>query len=126
TLVGTGHRGLSGGQMQRVNIARAILKNAPVLLLDEATSSLDSIAEERVQRAIARLLHGRTTLVVAHRLSTLHNATRILVLDGGRTVGLGTHAELLQPNALYRRMWQTQMKRLGTPARAVAFDGAGR
>jgi len=126
TLVGTGHRGLSGGQMQRVNIARAILKNAPVLLLDEATSSLDSIAEERVQRAIARLLHGRTTLVVAHRLSTLHNATRILVLDGGRTVGLGTHAELLQTNALYRRMWQTQMKRLGTPARAVAFDGAGR
>ena len=122
TLVGTGNRGLSGGQIQRLNIARALLKNAPLLLLDEATSSLDSIAEERVQRAIARLMHGRTTLVVAHRLSTLHNASRIVVLDAGRIVGSGTHDELIAHSALYRRMWQTQMERQRSTPPAV-LDG---
>jgi ABC-type multidrug transport system fused ATPase/permease subunit len=108
TMVGTGHRALSGGQAQRINIARAILKNAPLLLLDEATSSLDSIAEARVQRAIGRLMEGRTTLVVAHRLSTLRNATRILVLDRGRALNIGTHEELMRESTLYRRMWKTQ------------------
>jgi subfamily B ATP-binding cassette protein MsbA len=108
TPIGMGHRGLSGGQIQRVNIARAILKNAPLLLLDEATSSLDSIAEERIQRAITRLMHGRTTLVVAHRLSTLRNATRIAVLDAGQVVSIGTHDELFLRSGLYRRMWNAQ------------------
>lgn len=108
TLVGIGGRGLSGGQAQRVNIARAILKNAPMLLLDEATSSLDSLAEAKVQRAVDRLMEGRTTFIVAHRLSTLRHASRILVLDRGAMVGFAPHAELLETCALYRRLWETQ------------------
>jgi ATP-binding cassette, subfamily B, bacterial MsbA len=126
TPVGAGNRGLSAGQVQRLNIARAILKNAPLLLLDEATSSLDSIAEVRVQRAIARLMQGRTTLVAAHRLSTLRNATKILVLEGGRIVSLGTHDDLLARCPLYRRMWNAQTQRPPSPKSptvAVAFDG---
>jgi ABC-type multidrug transport system fused ATPase/permease subunit len=108
TLLGTGARMLSTGQAQRINIARAILKNAPILLLDEATSSLDSLAEAKVQRTVDRLMRGRTTFVVAHRLSTLRSADRILVLDGGRVVGLDTHDGLLQRCPLYRWMWETQ------------------
>jgi subfamily B ATP-binding cassette protein MsbA len=114
TIVGTGARSVSGGQAQRINVARALLKNAPILLLDEATSSLDSIAEAKVQRSIERLMQGRTTLVVAHRLSTLRRADRILVLDRGRRVGLGSHEQLLGDCPLYRRMWETQ--RLGAEA----------
>src|SRR5262249_55969497 len=94
TALGVGGRILSGGQAQRINVARAILKNAPILLLDEATSSLDSIAEEKVQRAIDKLMAGRTSFIVAHRLSTLRHADRILVLDQGKCVGLGAHDEL--------------------------------
>lgn len=108
TLLGTGGRIVSAGQAQRINVARALLKNAPILLLDEATSSLDSIAEAKVQRAIDRLVAGRTTFVVAHRLSTLRNADRILVLGRGQAVGLGTHRELLRDCPLYERMWRTQ------------------
>ncbi len=109
TVIGAGGRGLSGGQAQRVNIARALLKNAPLLLLDEATSSLDSIAEAKVQRAIDRLMIGRTSFIVAHRLSTLRHADRILVLEAGRIVGLGSHEMLLHGCALYRRLWETQL-----------------
>ncbi len=108
TLLGVGGRGLSGGQAQRINVARALVKNAPILLLDEATSSLDSIAEVKVQRAIDRLQQGRTSLIVAHRLSTLRHADRILVLDHGRPVGLGSHEQLLRTCLLYRQMWETQ------------------
>jgi ABC-type multidrug transport system ATPase subunit len=90
-------------------VARAILKNAPLLLLDEATSSLDSLSEAKVQRAIDRLAEGRTSVVVAHRLSTLRGASRILVLEGGRAVGLGPHEALLRDCGLYRRMWETQL-----------------
>lgn len=108
TLVGQGGRALSRGEAQRVNIARAILKNAPILLLDEATSSLDSHAELRVQRAIDRLVAGRLVVTVAHRLSTLRNATRILVLSGGKAVGLGTHHELLSRCEAYRVLWEAQ------------------
>nr|AHZ45570.1 lipid A ABC exporter [uncultured bacterium] len=122
SVVGTGNRTLSGGQVQRVNIARAILKNAPLLILDEATSSLDSIAEARVQQAIARLMQGRTTLVAAHRLSTLRNATRILVLARGRIAGVGTHDDLMATSALYRRMWTTQYA--GTGISQVPAAGA--
>ena len=113
TLVGQGGRALSRGEAQRVNIARAVLKNAPILLLDEATSSLDSHAELRVQRAIDRLVAGRLVVTVAHRLSTLRNATRILVLSGGRAVGLGTHHELLARCEAYRTLWEAQS---GDPA----------
>ena len=108
TLVGPGGRELSRGESQRVNIARAILKNAPILLLDEATSSLDSDSEARVQRALDHLTAGRMAISVAHRLSTLRNASRILVLDGGRSAGFGTHAQLMKQSATYRRLWNAQ------------------
>ena len=96
--------GLSGGERQRLSVARAILKNAPILILDEPTSSLDSISEEIVFGALRRLRAGRTTIVIAHRLSTVRDADRILVLDGGRIAAQGRHAELLKTSPLYRRM----------------------
>ena len=110
TLIGPGNRELSRGEAQRVTIARAILKNAPILLLDEATSSLDSWAESRVQHAVDRLGAGRLVVAVAHRISTLRNATRILVLEDGRVVGLGPHAEVLATCATYRRLWEAQAR----------------
>jgi ABC-type multidrug transport system fused ATPase/permease subunit len=96
--------GLSGGERQRLSVARAILKNAPILILDEPTSSLDAISEEIVFAALRRLRTGRTTIVIAHRLSTVRDADRILVLDGGRIAAQGRHADLLQTSRLYRRM----------------------
>ena len=96
--------GLSGGERQRLSVARAILKNAPMLILDEPTSSLDAISEEIVFAALRRLRAGRTTLVIAHRLSTVRDADRILVLDGGRIAAQGRHEELLTSSLLYRRM----------------------
>jgi len=108
TVIGVGGRELSRGQAQRISVARAFVKNAPILLLDEATSSLDSVAEARVQEAIDRLLKTRTSFVVAHRLSTLRNADRLLVLDQGRCVGFGRHDQLLRDSPLYRRLWELQ------------------
>jgi ATP-binding cassette, subfamily B, bacterial len=96
--------GLSGGERQRLSVARAILKNAPILILDEPTSSLDAISEEIVFAALKRLRAGRTTIVIAHRLSTVRDADQILVLDGGRIAAQGRHAELLTSSQLYRRM----------------------
>jgi ATP-binding cassette subfamily B protein len=96
--------GLSGGERQRLSVARAILKNAPILVLDEPTSSLDAISEEIVFAALRRLRTGRTTIVIAHRLSTVRDADRILVLDGGRIAAQGRHDELLKSSQLYRRM----------------------
>jgi ATP-binding cassette subfamily B protein/subfamily B ATP-binding cassette protein MsbA len=96
--------GLSGGERQRLSVARAILKNAPILVLDEPTSSLDAISEEIVFAALRRLRAGRTTIVIAHRLSTVRDADSILVLDGGRIAAHGRHDQLLQSSQLYRRM----------------------
>jgi ATP-binding cassette subfamily B protein len=96
--------GLSGGERQRLSVARAILKGAPILILDEPTSSLDAISEEIVFAALRRLRAGRTTIVIAHRLSTVRDADRILVLDGGRIAAQGRHEELLTSSQLYRRM----------------------
>jgi ATP-binding cassette subfamily B protein/subfamily B ATP-binding cassette protein MsbA len=96
--------GLSGGERQRLSVARAVLKDAPILILDEPTSSLDAISEEIVFAALRRLRAGRTTIVIAHRLSTVKDADRILVLDGGRIVAQGRHEELLGTSQLYRRM----------------------
>jgi ABC-type glutathione transport system ATPase component len=103
-------REFSGGQRQRVAIARAILKDAPVLILDEATSALDAESEHLVQTALAGLLEGRTTLVIAHRLSTIERADRILVMDGGRVVESGTHAELLAAGGTYAALHRMQFK----------------
>lgn len=108
TKVGQGGRALSRGEAQRVNVARAILKNAPILLLDEATSSLDSYSEARVQRAVDRLASGRLAISIAHRLSTLRNASRILVLEQGQVMGLGTHQQLLATCPTYVRLWEAQ------------------
>lgn len=105
-----GERGLilSGGQRQRLAIARAILKDAPILILDEATSALDTESERLVQTALNNLMAGRTTIVIAHRLSTVRRADRIMVMDGGRIAEMGTHQELLDRGGIYRRLYELQ------------------
>jgi subfamily B ATP-binding cassette protein MsbA len=108
TLVGDRGALLSGGQRQRIAIARAILKDAPVLILDEATSSLDTHSERRIQAALAQLARNRTTLVIAHRLSTVEQADHIVVLDDGAVVESGTHAELLAQGGLYAQLYRLQ------------------
>jgi len=111
TIVGERGSQLSGGQRQRVCLARALVRNPAVLLLDEATSSLDSASERQVQEAIEKAQAGRTTLVVAHRLSTVMNADRTYVLVGGRVEACGTHRELLEKSPTYRRLWELQQGR---------------
>jgi ABC transporter fused permease/ATP-binding protein len=108
TLVGERGVQLSGGQKQRVAIARAVLKDPRILVLDEATSALDAESEHLVKEALERLMRGRTTLIIAHRLSTVKDAHRVLVLDGGRIVQSGAHAELLREDGLYRRLVERQ------------------
>ncbi|OGX45262.1 MAG: hypothetical protein A3G38_03885 [Omnitrophica WOR_2 bacterium RIFCSPLOWO2_12_FULL_51_8] len=108
TVIGDRGMKLSGGERQRIAIARALLKDPPILILDEATSQLDSQAERIVQSALDRLMQGRTVFVIAHRLSTVRNAHKIVVLDKGRIVEEGSHDELLRKDGLYRRLYQLQ------------------
>jgi ATP-binding cassette subfamily B protein len=112
---------VSGGERQRLAIARAILKDAPVLLLDEATSALDAGNETLVQAALAELMKGRTTLVIAHRLATIVGASRILVIDGGEIVEQGDHQTLLAKGGLYARLARLQFE---TGAKALEQTAA--
>lgn len=109
SLVGERGVKLSGGQRQRIAIARAILKNAPILILDEATSQLDSVTEGLIQKSLWQLMQDKTTIVIAHRLSTLLHMDRILVFDKGKIVEDGTHSELLIKNGLYKELWDAQV-----------------
>jgi ABC-type multidrug transport system fused ATPase/permease subunit len=113
TIVGERGTRLSGGQRQRIAIARALLADRPILVLDEATASIDAETEAAVQRELDTLREGRTTLVIAHRLSTVRDADRIAVLDGGRIVELGTHDELVALGGRYAAMYETWMSHTG-------------
>jgi ABC-type multidrug transport system fused ATPase/permease subunit len=110
TIIGERGVKLSGGQKQRLSIARAILKNAPILILDEATSAVDTETEALIQQALERLMLGRTTLVIAHRLSTVRNADQIVVLSGGGIAEQGTHTELMRQRGLYWNLNQVQQR----------------
>ena len=110
TIIGERGVKLSGGERQRLAIARAILRDPPLLILDEATSALDTESERIVQLALANLMKNRTTLVVAHRLSTIQNADRIIVLDRGAIVEMGSHDELLRQGGVYRRLHAMQFQ----------------
>ncbi|MEG0911697.1 MAG: ATP-binding cassette domain-containing protein, partial [Ruthenibacterium sp.] len=112
TLVGNRGLKLSGGEKQRLSIARAILKDPKILILDEATSALDSISENAIQSALDTLMQGRTSLVIAHRLSTVLAADKILVLDGGKIAESGTHAALLAQDSIYTELYETQFRRI--------------
>ena len=108
TVVGERGQMLSGGERQRLSIARALLKDPPILILDEATSAVDNETEAAIQRSLERISHSRTTLVIAHRLSTIANADCIYVLDKGRIVESGTHADLLGKSGIYAALWSVQ------------------
>ena len=103
TIVGEGGSTLSGGEKQRISIARAMLKNAPIVILDEATASIDPENEHLIQQAISNLTHGKTIIVIAHRLATIENADQILVIDDGKVVQKGLHSILIQQDGIYRR-----------------------
>ena len=114
TAPGPGGGRLSGGERQRVALARAFLKDAPILLLDEATSALDSESERLVQEALTRLMRGRTTLVIAHRLSTVREADQIVVMESGRVVETGRHDDLIAAGGVYARLQRLQLSEPAT------------
>ena len=111
TLIGENGIRLSGGEKQRLSIARAILKKSKIILLDEATSSLDAETEEKIQEAVNYLTKGRTTLVIAHRLSTILNSNKIYVIDKGKVIGEGTHNELIKNSEIYKNFYEKQIQK---------------
>ena len=113
TVVGEGGGTLSGGEKQRVSIARAILKNAPIIILDEATASIDPENEHLIQQAISELTKGKTVITIAHRLATVENADRILVVDDGTIAECGTHEELIKRDGIYKRFTEIREKAEG-------------
>lgn len=117
TLLGENGSTLSGGERQRLSIARALLKDAPIVMLDEATASLDPESEAAIQQAISRLIRGKTVIVIAHRLRTIRNADKIIVLDQGRVAEEGTHESLLEKNGLYKKLFNIQQESLGWSVR---------
>ena len=112
TLIGENGVKLSGGEKQRLSIARAMLKKSKIILLDEATSSLDSETEEKIQKAINHLIKGRTTIVIAHRLSTVINSNKIYVIENGKVIGEGKHEELLTSSDIYKKFYQKQLSKV--------------
>jgi len=110
TLIGERGVKLSGGQRQRLSIARAVLKNTPILILDEATSSVDTETELLIQEALERLMVGRTTIIIAHRLSTVRNADKIVVMEGNQITEMGKHQELIDKRGLYFRLFTVQQR----------------
>ncbi len=125
TVIGERGFRLSGGERQRLSIARALLKNAPVLILDEATSALDSESEALVQTALQNLMTGRTVFVIAHRLSTVRRADRILVLENGTIADQGSHDDLLSRLGTYRRLYELQFVDLDAPKQDASVEGGG-
>jgi ATP-binding cassette subfamily B protein len=114
SMVGERGQGLSGGERQRISIARALLIDPPILILDEATASVDSETEKEIQKALDNLVTGRTTIAIAHRLSTLQKADRLVVLDRGRVVEEGGHDELMEKEGAYYRLYMAQARNVDT------------
>jgi ATP-binding cassette subfamily B protein len=111
-MVGERGQGLSGGERQRISIARALLIDPRILIMDEATSSVDSETEKEIQKALENLVQGRTTIAIAHRLSTLHRANRLVVLDRGEIVEVGTHDDLMAREGAYFNLYQAQARNM--------------
>jgi ATP-binding cassette, subfamily B, bacterial MsbA len=126
TVIGEKGVRLSGGERQRIAIARALLKNAPILILDEATSALDSESESLVQSALQNLMTGRTVVVIAHRLSTVRRADRIVVIENGAIADIGTHEELMQKLGTYRRLYDLQFIDVEQPRPVAQPQEAGK
>ena len=112
TKIGFGYKDLSGGERQRLSIARAILRNPKILILDEATAAMDTETERKIQAALTELVKGKTTIMIAHRLSTLRDADKLIVIEGGKMVESGTHEELMAAEGTYHRLYSLQIEAL--------------